>query len=162
MTVLIMPRPTPRGIGATCPWGHVTKCYCWSRGSDSFYCQPHPPEACCHWNFGAQASHHGLLGRPRLIKTVLCWGWSDRIASQVPEPWRRGWGICMEWGPAGKPSTPGSCPVVIMPIDPQGSPCWLPTATVSTWSGNRGDRTWQWPIGSMSSSVTSPDSNFTW
>ena len=47
-----------------------------------------------------------------------------------------------------------------MHIDPQGSPCWLPTTAVSTWSGHKGGRTWQWPIGSMSSLLTSPDSNF--
>ena len=51
--------------------------------------------------------------------------------------------------------------MVTVPIDPQGSPCWLPAYAVSAWSGHRGGRTWQWPIGSMSSSVTSPDSNFT-
>ena len=27
-----------------------------------------------------QASPRVLLGRPHLVKTVLCWGWSDRIA----------------------------------------------------------------------------------
>ena len=47
-------------------------------------------------------------------------------------------------------------------IGTQGSPCWLPTTAVSAWRGNRGGRTWQWPNGSMSSSVTSPDFNFTW
>ena len=31
----------------------------------------------------------------------------------------------------------GSCPVVTIPIDSQGSPCWLPTTTVSAWSGHR-------------------------
>ena len=46
-------------------------------------------------------------------------------------------------------------------IDPQGSPCWLPTTAVSAWSGHRGGRTRQWPIGTMPSSVTGPDSNFT-
>ena len=61
-----------------------------------------------------------------------------------------------------KTNNNGSCPVVTVPMDPQGSPCWLPTTAVSTWSGHRGVRTWQWPIGSMSSLVTSPDSNFTW
>ena len=59
----------------------------------------------------------------------------------------------MEWGLAGKPSRTGSCSVVTVPIDPQRSPCWLPTTGVSAWSGHRGRRTWQWPIGSMSSSV---------
>ena len=34
------------------------------------------------------------------------------------------------------------------------------TTAVSAWSGHRRGRTWQWPIGSMSSSVTRPDSNF--
>ena len=72
-------------------------------------------------------------------------------------PWWRRWSICVEWGLAGKPSTTGSCPVV---TDPQGSPCWLLTTTACAWSGHRGGRTWQWPIGSMSSSVTSPGSNF--
>ena len=45
---------------------------------------------------------------------------------------------------------------------PQRSPCWLPTTVVSAWSGRRGGGTWQWPTGSMSSSVMSRDSNFTW
>ena len=54
------------------------------------------------------------------------------------------------------------CSIVIVHIDLQGSPCWLPTTTVSIWSGHRGGRNWQWPIGSMSSLVMSPDSNFTW
>ena len=44
-------------------------------------------------------------------------------------------------------------------IDPHRSPCWLPTIVVSTWSGRRGGGTWQWPTGSMSSSVMSRDSN---
>ena len=77
-------------------------------------------------------------------------------------PWQRRWGICIVWELAGKPSTTGSCPVVTVPIDPQGSPCWLPTIAVYAWSGHRGGRTWQCPISNMSSSVMSPDSNFTW
>ena len=39
------------------PWGHTSKC--WSPGSDSCYRQPHHPEACCHWNFGARQVHGG-------------------------------------------------------------------------------------------------------
>ena len=66
------------------------------------------------------------------------------------EPWWRVWGICMEGGLAGKPSTTGSCSVVAIPIDPEGSPCWLPTTAVSAWSGHKGGRAWQWPISSMS------------
>ena len=46
-------------------------------------------------------------------------------------------------------------------IDPQRSPCWLPTTVVSAWSGRRGGGTWEWPTGIMSSSVMSRDSNFT-
>ena len=38
----------------TCPWGLAVKFYCWSCGSDSSFRQPHPPEACCNWNFGAR------------------------------------------------------------------------------------------------------------
>ena len=68
----------------------------------------------------------GFFGRQHLVKTVLCWGWSKRIALSVLGPWRRIWGICMEWGLAWKPWTTGSCPMVTMPIDQQGSPCWLP------------------------------------
>ena len=108
-----------------------------------------------------QASPRGLLGRPQLIKTALL-----RMVSQdcftnarALMAWMRN---LYGWELAGKPSTAGSCPVVTMPIDPHGSPCWLPNATISAWSGNRGDRTRLWPIGSMSSSVTSPDSSFTW
>ena len=42
-----------------CPWGHAGKCYCLSRGSDSCHRQPHPQQACCHWNFGARQVHGG-------------------------------------------------------------------------------------------------------
>ena len=41
---------------------------------------------------------------------------------------------------AGKLSTTGSCPVNTVHIDPQGSPCWLPTIAVFTCSGYRGGR----------------------
>ena len=61
-----------------------------------------------------------------------------------------GWGICMEWGLALVPWLPCYRP----PRKP------LLNTTASVWSGQKGGRTWQWPIGSMSSSVTSPDSNF--
>ena len=64
--------------------------------------------------------------------------------------------ICRKWGLTGQPSTSGFCPAVTMLIDPQGSPCSLPTTAVSAWSEHRGSRTWQWPIGSMPYSVTSP------
>ena len=67
----------------------------------------------------------------------------------------------MEWGLARKASATSSCPVVTVPIDPQGSPCWMPNTTVSTWSGHRGGRACQWTIGRMSSAMTSSDSNFT-
>ena len=102
----------------------------------------------------------GLLNKPHLVKTVICWGWSDRIALSaraLTAQMRNLYGIKL----AGNLSTTGSCPVDTVPIDPQGSPCWLSTAAVSAWSGHRCGRTWQWPIGSISSSVTSPDSNFT-
>ena len=72
--------------------------------------------------------------------------------------WRRRWGICMEWGLVGKPTTSSSL-VVTMPYRPTRSPCWLPTIAVSAWIGHRGGRIWQWPIASMSYSVASPDSN---
>ena len=75
-------------------------------------------------------------------------------------PWWRGWAVCMEWGLAGKPSTTNSFPVVAVFIDLQGSPCWLPTTAVSTWSVHRGGRTRQCYIGHMSFSRTSQDSNF--
>ena len=108
-----------------------------------------------------QASLQGLPDRQHLGKTVHCWGWSDRIVSWVLRPWRRGWEICMEWGLVAQRLTTDSCPVVTGHIDPQRSPCWLPTTVVSAWSGRRGGGTWQWPTGSMSSSVMSRDSNFT-
>ena len=103
----------------------------------------------------------GLLGRPHLIKTVLCWGWSDSIASQALGPYRCGWGICVELGLSGKLLTTSSSLVVTVVIYPKGSPCWPPTTAVTNWSGHRGGRTWHWSIASKSSSVTSPDSNFT-
>ena len=108
-----------------------------------------------------QASLQGLLERQHLGKTVHCWGWSHRIVSWVLGPWRRGWEICTEWGLVAQRLTTDSCPVVTGHIDPQRSPCWLPTTVVSAWSGRRGGGTWQWPTGSMSSSVMSRDSNFT-
>ena len=108
-----------------------------------------------------QASLQGLPERQHLGKTLHCWGWSDRIVSWVLGPWRRGWEICMEWGLVAQRLTTDYCPVVTGHIDPQRSPCWLPTTVVSAWSGRRGGGTWQWPTGSMSSSVMSRDSNFT-
>ena len=108
-----------------------------------------------------QASLQGLPERQHLGKTVHCWGWSDSIVSWVLGPWWRGWEICMEWGLVAQRLTTDSCPVVTGHIDPQRSPCWLPTTDVSAWSGRRGGGTWQWPTGSMSSSVMSRDSNFT-
>ena len=108
-----------------------------------------------------QASLQGQPERQHLGKTVHCWGWSDRIISWVLGPWRRGWEICTEWGLVAQRLTTDSWPVVTGHIDPQRSPCWLPTTVVSAWSGRRGGGTWQWPTGSMSSSVMSRDSNFT-
>ena len=108
-----------------------------------------------------QASLQGLHERQHLGKTVHCWGWSDRIVSWVLGPWRRGWEICTEWGLVAQRLTTDSCPVVTGHIDPQRSPCWLPTTVVCAWSGRRGGGTWQWPTGSMSSSVMSRDSKFT-
>ena len=108
-----------------------------------------------------QASLQGLPERQHLGKTVHCWGWSDRIVSWVLGPWMRGWEICTEWGLVAQRLRTDSCPVVTGHIDPQRSPCWLPTTVVSAWSGRRGGGTWQWPTGSMSSSVMSRDSNFT-
>ena len=108
-----------------------------------------------------QASFQGLPERQHLGKTVHCWGWSDSIVSWVLGPWRRGWEICTEWGLVTQRLTTDSCPVVTGHIDPQRSPCWLPTTVVSAWSGRRGSGTWQWPTGSISSSVMSRDSNFT-
>ena len=108
-----------------------------------------------------QASLQGLPERQHLGKTVSCWGWCDRIVSWVLGPWRRGWEICTEWGLVAQRLTTDSCPAVTGHIDPHQSPCWLPTTVVSAWSGRRGGGTWQWPTGSMSSSVMSRDSNFT-
>ena len=71
------------------------------------------------------------------------------------------WEICMEWGLVAQGLTTDSCYVVTGHIDLQRSPCWLPTTVVSAWSWRRGGGTWQWPTGSMSSSVMSRDSNFT-
>ena len=91
--------------------------------------------------------------------------WQDcallRIVSWVLGPWRRRWEICTEWGLVAQWLTTDSCPAVTGHIDPQRIPCWLPTTVVSVWSGRRGGGTWQWPTGSMSSSVMSRDSNFT-
>ena len=83
-----------------------------------------------------QASLQGLPERQHLGKTVHCWGWSDRIVSWVLGPWRHGWEICTEWGLVAQRLTTDSCPVVTRHIDPQRSPCWLPTTVVSAWSGH--------------------------
>ena len=85
-----------------------------------------------------QASLQGLPLRQHLGKTMHCWGWSDRIVSWVLRPWRRGWEICTEWGLVAQRLTTDSCPVVTGHIDPQRSPCGLPTTVVSVWSGRRG------------------------
>ena len=85
-----------------------------------------------------QASLQGLPERQHLGKTVHCWGWSDRIVSWVLGPWRRRWEICTGWGLVARRLTTDSCPVVTGHIDPQRSPCWLPTTVVSSWSGRRG------------------------
>ena len=85
-----------------------------------------------------QASLQRLPERQHLGKTVHCSGWSDRIVSWVLGPWRRGWEICTEWGLVAQRLTTDSCPVVTGHIDPQRSPCWLPTTVVSAWSGRRG------------------------
>ena len=76
-----------------------------------------------------QASLQGLPERQHLGKTVHCWGWSDRIVSWVLGPWRRKWEICTEWGLVTQRLTTDSCPVVTGHIDPQRSPCWLPTTS---------------------------------
>ena len=39
----------------------------------------------------------------------------------------------MEWGLTGKPSTAGSSPIITVPVDPEESPCCMPTATISAW-----------------------------
>ena len=47
---------------------------------------------------GPGKSMGGLLGRPPLIKTMLCSGWSDTITSKVLGSWWHGWRSCMERG----------------------------------------------------------------
>ena len=64
------------------------------------------------------------------------------IGSLLLRPWRLGWGICMEWGLAGKLSTTGFFPMVTVHIDQRGCPCWLPTTLFSARSRHRGGRTW--------------------
>ena len=96
---------------------------------------------------------------PRQDRALLRMVRQDRFLSA--RPWRRGWEICTEWGLVAQRLTTDSCSVVTGHIDPQRSPCWLPTTVVSAWNGRRGGGTWQWPTGSMSSSVMSRDSNFT-
>ena len=88
-----------------------------------------------------QASLQGLPERQHLGKTVHCWWWSDRIVSWELGPWRRGWEICTEWGLVAQRLTTDSFPVVTGHIDPQRSPCWLPTTVVSARSGRRGGGT---------------------
>ena len=58
-----------------------------------------------------------------------------------------------------QPVTTDSCPVVTEHIDPQRSICCQPPP--SPLGVGAGGGTWQWPTGSMSSSVMSRDSNFT-
>ena len=80
---------------------------------------------------------------PRQDRALLRMVRQDRFLSA--RPWRRGWEICTEWGLVAQRLTTDSCPVVTGHIDPQRSPCWLPTTVVSAWSGRRGGGTWQWP-----------------
>ena len=104
-----------------------------------------------------KASLQGLPERQHLGKTVHCWGWSDRIVSWVLGPWRRGWEICAEWGLVAQQLTTGSCPV-----DRAYRPTTKPLMTANHRRLHLETLgTWQWPIGSMSSSVMSRDSNFT-
>ena len=56
-------------------------------------------------------------------------------------PCGHGWGMCMEWGLAGRPSTTGSCAMVTMPKDPKESPYSRPAIAVSAWCRHRGGRT---------------------
>ena len=48
------------------------------------------------------------------------------IGSLLLRPLRLGWGICMEWGLAGKLSTTSFFPMVTVHIDQRGCPRWLP------------------------------------
>ena len=160
--VRTMPRPTPMGIRHEV-FALAREGYCCPCGFDSCYRQPSTAysKGTLPLDLWCQASLQGLPERQHLGKTVHCWIWSDRIVSWVLGPWRRGWEICTEWGLVAQRLTTDSCPVVTGHIDPQRSPCWLPTTVVSAWSGRRGGVTWQWPTGSMSSSVMSRDSHFT-
>ena len=163
LIVRTMPRPTPCVLGMRClhlPVRALSKVlllpvWVWLVLPSTAYSKGMLP-----LDLWCQASLQGLPERQHLGKTVHCWGWSDRIVSWVLGPWRRGWEICTEWRLVAQRLTTDSCPVVTGHIDPQRSPCWLPTTVVSAWSGRRGGGTWQWPTGSMSSSVMSRDSNF--
>ena len=162
LIVRTMPRPTPMGMRCLhLPVRALSKVlllpvWVWLVLPSTAYSKGMLP-----LDLWCQASLQGLPERQHLGKTVHCWGWSDRIVSWVLGPWRRGWEICTEWGLVAQRLTTDSCPVVTGHIDPQRSPCWLPTTVVSAWSGRKGGGTWQWPTGSMSSSVMSRDSNFT-
>ena len=156
MIILMIPRPTPIGIRhevlALSPEGMrqsaIAGRVCLTRAT--IHRQPHPPGACCHRNFGARQVHGGssedhTLSRPCFVKddpSGLLHNCSGLDGVHEQFVWNE---------------TTVSCPVVTVPIGPQGSPCWLPTTALSAWIGHRGGRTWQWPIGSMSPSVMSPD-----
>ena len=106
------------------------------------------------WKYGASQVRRGSSedhssSRPRFAEDCLT-GLRDRALMAR---------MRNLYGTRAAEQTTGSRPVVTVPINWQGSPCRLPTTAVSGWGGHRGNRTWQWPIGSMSSSVTSPDSN---
>ena len=116
----------------TCPWGPVAKRYCWSRGSDSCRHQPHPPEACCHRNFGARQVHGGFSEDHTSSRRYFV-----QDGPTVFRPWQRGWRILWNEG------------------WPENHKKQLLSHGYSAYKP-----TWQCPIGSMSSSVTIPDSNF--
>ena len=134
-------------------------CHCWSRGSDWCCPQLHPLEACCRWNFGARQVQGGsseghTSSRLCFVEDGLTWllhMCSGLDGADEEFVWKEGW--------PEKTSRTVSCSVFTMPIDQQGSPCWLLTTPTSACSGHRGGTAWQWPIGSMSSSVMSWDFN---
>ena len=127
----------------TRPWGHAAKCYGWSHGRDSRYRQPHLPEACCHWNFGARQVHGGSLEDHTMSR--LCFVQDGPTESLHKCSGLDGADEEIVWY-EGCPENHGKLALV----------GWLPCLY-----GHRGGRIWQWSIGSISSSVMSPDSNFT-
>ena len=141
-------------------WGHATRCYCWSQGSDSCYHQLHHLEACCRWKFNARQIHRGSSEDHTSLRQCFvqdgltgsfhkCSGldggdeesvWNEGWAENHQQPALVPWLLCLS-----------THKEAVADCQPSLPPLGVGTEVAEPDNG---------PIGNMSSSVTSPDSNF--